>query len=212
MQDDINQDIWTVKLGDWSNPGGSYYHSTRTSDFITSHFRAFFNATSDARWTHVLDNCYALAEAVRHPQTGLVPDFIVEAGSGPTPAAAGFLEGDHDGHYYYNACRFPLRIGTDYLVSGDNRPKNAVNAINGWLSNTAVGDISSGYELDGTAINTWHDAAFIGPLTVGAMASGDQERLDALYEELQTLNSDYYYSDTLKLLSLIVVSGNYWNP
>ena len=41
-------------LGDWSSPGDKYYNSTRPSDFMIDHFRAFKAATGDTTWDQVI--------------------------------------------------------------------------------------------------------------------------------------------------------------
>jgi endoglucanase len=223
MQDEINPDTRTVKLGDWSNAEDpDYYYGTRTSDFITSHFRAFSLATGNTGWNLVIDECYDLVghiQETQSPASGLVPDFIINTNSTPVPAGQNYLEDVHDGDYYYNACRFPWRIGTDFLISGDNRAKQALARINSWLIGSTSGEInaiSNGYMLDGTPVYNWHDATFIGPFAVGAMSdTSHQDWLNNLYEELVT-NNDIadgdYYSNTIKLLSMITISENYWNP
>jgi endoglucanase len=223
MQDEINPDTRTVKLGDWSDSGDpDYYFGTRTSDFIPSHFRAFSVATNNPNWNLVIEECYNLISIIQNTQsaaTGLVPDFIINTNTTPVPAGQNYLEDIYDGDYYYNACRFPWRIGTDYLLNGDTRAKLALNKINSWLLGSTSGDIlaiSNGYHLNGTPIYDWNDATFIGPLTVGAMTDiTNQNWLNMLYEELLTnndLQDGDYYSNTIKLLSMITISGNYWNP
>ena len=223
MQDEINTNTWSVKLGDWSNSGDSnYYFGTRSSDFITSHFKEFAVAANNSNWNLVTDECYNLISTIQNTQsttTGLMPDFIINTDTTPVPAGQDYLESIYDGSYYYNACRFPWRIGNDYLISGDNRAKTAINKINSWLINSTSGNvsaISNGYQLNGTPINNWNDATFIGPLTVGAMADvTNQEWLNDLYNELVNNNNSQdgdYYSNTIKLLSMITISGNYWNP
>ncbi|MFN8206582.1 MAG: glycosyl hydrolase family 8 [Bacteroidales bacterium] len=223
MQDEINHETWTVKLGDWCDSSNiDYYYGTRSSDFITSHFRAFSLASGNGNWNSVIDACYNLINIMQNthsPSTGLVPDFIINTNATPVPADENYLEDIYDGDYYYNACRFPWRIGTDYLISGDDRAKQALNKINSWLISSTSGDatgISNGYRLDGTPLYDWNDATFIGPLTVGAMADiSNQYWLNSLYEELVTnndLTDGDYYSNTIKLLSMITISGNYWNP
>ena len=223
MQDEINSNTWTIKLGDWSDSNDpNYYYGTRTSDFITSHFRIFSIATDNSNWNLVIDECYNLINIMQNTQSvtsGLMPDFIINTNATPIPAGQNFLEDIYDGDYYYNACRFPWRIGTDYLISGDNRAKLALNKINSWLINSTSGNIlaiSNGYQLNGTPIYDWNDATFIGPLTVGAMADiTNQNWLNILYEDLITnndLQDGDYYSNTIKLLSMITISGNYWIP
>jgi hypothetical protein len=47
-------------------------------------------------------------------RTGLLPDFVqFDRGCGSyKPAQPGFLEGNNDGSYFYNAGRIPWRFGT----------------------------------------------------------------------------------------------------
>lgn len=223
MQDEINPDIWVVKLGDWSDANDpNYYYGTRTSDFITSHFRAFAKATNNSNWDLVIDECYSLVNDIQSNQSsisGLMPDFIIHTNTSPIPSGQNYLEDTYDGDYYYNACRFPWRVGNDYLLSSDSRAKGAITKINTWLKNVTSGNvkaISNGYQLNGTPINNWNDATFVGPLAVGAMADvTSQDWLNALYSELvnnNDINDGDYYSNTIKLLSMITISGNYWNP
>lgn len=223
MQDEINPNTMAVKLGDWCDTSNSnYYFGTRSSDFITSHFKVFANTTNNSNWNLVVDECYNLISSIQTNQsttTGLMPDFIINTNTNPVPAGQNYLEDIYDGDYYYNACRFPWRIGTDYLITGDARAKTATIKINNWLVSSTNGDvinISNGYKLDGTPIYTWNDATFIGPFAVGAMCdTSNQEWLNSLYSELinnNDLQDGDYYSNTIKLLSMIVISENYWNP
>ncbi|NPA36761.1 MAG: beta-glucanase [Chlorobi bacterium] len=218
---DINQDISTVKLGDWVT-SGEYMNSTRTSDFITDHFRVFSCISEDSTiWDGVIDKCYDLVAKMQtdfSPQTGLLPDFIINADNNPEPANPDFLEGELDGQYYYNACRDPWRLGTDYLISGDVRALNAVTKINNWLYEKTGGDISAifaGYYLNGDKAANWTDIAFTAPFTVGAMLdSTKQQWLNDLYSNIlyaKTADAGYY-GNTIKLLSMLVISGNYLTP
>ena len=223
MENEVHPATQTVMLGDWCDQDDPlYYNSTRTSDFIMDHFKLFGCVANDPDWNAVVDNCYALMEGMRtdySPLTGLMPDFIVNVGAAPEPAAPDFLEDANDGAYFYNACRVPWRVGVDLLINGDERAWTTVTAINTWLIGATGGDvstISNGYGLDGTPIEDELDASFLGPFTVGAMADpGNQEWLNDLYTELLTNNdvSDTaYFANTLKLLSMITISGNYWVP
>jgi endo-1,4-beta-D-glucanase Y len=220
MSSEINRSLWTVRLGDWATDG-KYNTSTRTSDFIMDHFRVFKCATNIDNWDRVVDTCYALVDNMQtnySPQTGLLPGFIVNVNTTAKPADADFLEGENDGNYDYNACRDPWRLATDYLLFGDERAKTAVNKINSWLitkCNNNPDNIKSGYKLDGTATATWDDASFVGSFTVGAMLDNtNQQWLDDLFEKLKSYsfsNGDYF-SNTLTMLDLLVISGNYWSP
>jgi hypothetical protein len=223
MQDDVNPETYTIKLGDWADSSEpSYYYSTRTSDFIMDHFRAFAQVSVDQEWDKVIDSCYTLINKMQadySPATGLLPDFIINCNSTPTPATQDFLESVYDGDYYYNACRDPWRIATDYLISGDARAKSALTAINSWLIANTGGNpenIKSGYMLDGSKIGDYQDVAFTGAFAVSAMLeTQNRQWLDKVFELMtisEGINDNGYFGNTLKVLYLLTISGNYWSP
>lgn len=207
-----------VLLGDWTS--GSYYDATRTSDFMPAHLASFAAATGDPVWTQVADHSYDLIAQLQStyaPSTGLLPDFVRSPLSGPYPAEAWFLERPVDGAYSYNACRDPWRIATDVLVNGEPRARAAVQRINTWIRGATGGDpwaILPGYWLDGSGLgNTFFDLAFVAPLGVSAMVdAGNQAWLDALWDAIVSAGETTYYGDTLKLLAMIAMSGNWWSP
>ncbi len=217
---DINQNYFTVKLGDWVR-SGHFMKGTRTSDFIMDHFRAFSCAVDDTNWNNVVDKCYSLIDEMQtdfSPETGLLPDFIVDVDTTAQPAPADYLEGPLDGNYSYNACRDPWRLANDYLINGDVRAKNALLKIDHWLLSATGGstnNIYAGYYLDGTKAVGWSDIAFTAPFAVGAMVdTANQEWLNKLYAKILLSNvaGGGYYDNTLKMLAMITLSGNYWVP
>jgi hypothetical protein len=152
------------------------------------------------------------------PETGLLPDFIVDVDETARPADPNYLEGDLDGNYSYNACRDPWRMASDYLISGDERAREAVLKIDHWLLESTGGStnkVYAGYYLDGTKAASWTDNSFTAPFMVGAMLdTANQEWLNKLYSKVLQSNTANggYYDNTLRLLSLITLSGNYWVP
>jgi endo-1,4-beta-D-glucanase Y len=224
MQDEINPVTRATKLGDWCFPSDPvFYHGTRTSDFMMDHFRVFRQFTEDARWDSVIDRCYALIAAMQStysPATGLLPDFIENVNTSPAPATGKYLESVYDGSYSYNACRTPWRITTDYLLSGEIRAKLAVQKLNSWIRSATGGDpslIRSGYRLNGAGIpgTDYSAESFTGPFAVGAMIdTTTQAWLDDLWDFNLSYNftTSFYYENTLKLLTMIVISGNWWAP
>ena len=219
MKDDINHETWTVKLGDWSNSSDeNFYYSTRPSDFISSHFRAFNTVNPNNNWNKVIDTCYHLMSDIQtnySPQTGLIPDFIIDVNSKSKPANSQFLESDYDGSFYYNACRVPWRITNDYLLYGDANAKQILDKINNWIiSSTAENpeNISAGYILNGSAIADYDDVIFTGAFTVSAMTTNNQAWLDKLYEQIisEKISDNSYFGNTLKMLYLLTISQNYW--
>jgi endo-1,4-beta-D-glucanase Y len=213
-----------VLLGTWVTPAEvEYYPATRSSDFMPDHYRSFAAATADPVWTDVLDRTYLIVDALQSnhsPATGLLPDFVIDPLTVPQPAAPGFLEGPNDGDYDYNACRDPWRLGTDFLVANEARAQTAVQAITTWIRG-ATGDdpaaIYAGYQLDGSVSpgQDYRSMAFVAPLGVGAMAdAANQAWLNAIWDLVVAtpLDAEAYYENTLKLLGMIVMSGNWWVP
>ena len=220
--DEINSETWSVKLGDWVQKGGKHYYGTRTSDFMVEHFRAFGSISGDKDWLHVADTCYAIIETMQESsdgETGLVPDFVVSLDTKPAPAGPGYLSGKHDGDFYYNACRVPFRLGVDYLLNGDKRAAGSLRKLNAWIHSSTGGDpseIRAGYTLDGNAIDDDdRSMAFTACLAVGAMSDPSRQAwLDSLWDSVAgaSIASEGYYGNTLKMLCMIVLSGNWWSP
>jgi hypothetical protein len=188
---------------------------------MPDHFRTFQSVTADATWTFVIDRGYRLLSAVQNqysPSAGLVPDFIRDTNTAPRPAGPGYLETSHDGHFSYNACRVPWRLATDYLTSGEPRALGIVRRTTAWIRR-ATEDIprriGDGYDLRGVAFSHEHAMAFLAPLTVAAMVeASNQPWLDALWTEIVSTprEDEEYYGNTLKMLAMIVLSGNWWTP
>lgn len=131
-----------------------------------------------------------------------------------------YLETAYDGEFSYNACRVPWRLATDYLVSGEPRSLSAVQKINSWVkgkvgSNAAL--LVDGYTLAGntSAGATGPSMSFTAPLAVAAMSdASNQAWLNSLWSQMTAtaLVNEDYYGNTLKLISMIVISGNWWSP
>ena len=220
MQHEINHKTWTVLLSDGIEEESKDYFATRSSDFMPGHFKAFRQATGDTRWDKVVNAGYALLVKMQDrysPDAGLIPDFIVNINKNPKPAPPNFLESPFDGQYNYNACRDPWRIATDYLLTGDKRSKKITDKINRWIRETTSNDtynLSAGYTLAGNDIKHRYFEAlsFIAPFGVSAMVDAkNQAWLNKVWNYLTGFKlKDYdYYDNTIKLLDMMTMSGNY---
>lgn len=221
MQHEINPHTFSILLSDAIEYDSKDYYDTRSSDFMPAHFKAFKNATGDAKWGKVTDNGYKLFGYMQQSYSedaGLIPDFIRHINKNPEPAHSNYLESPHDGDYNYNACRVPWRVATDYLLTGDPRAKAINDKINHWIRETTQNkpdNISAGYTLAGNDIkNRYFEAlSFIGPFAVSAMVDKrNQQWLNDVWDYLINFKlKDYdYYDNSIKLLNMIVLSGNYW--
>ncbi|WP_175404136.1 glycosyl hydrolase family 8 [Mucilaginibacter sp. PPCGB 2223] len=221
MQQEINPQTYTILLSNAVEHDSGDYFDTRASDFMPAHFKAFKKATADARWDKVTDNTYRLFEdmAGRYsPEAGLVPDFISHLNKKPVPAKPRFLESVYDGAYNYNACRVPWRVGTDAVLYGDKRALAMSAKINAWIRQTTGGNpdnISAGYTLAGNDIKGRYFEAmsFIAPFAVSAMAEDkNQVWLNKLWDYINKFDLDDfdYYDNSIKMIGLLIISGNYW--
>lgn len=218
---DISADKKVAELGDWVS-APPYLNATRSSDFLTSHYRSFQLADSQFDWSTLLNHTLYLIGVMRTNYSagqGLLPDFIINANdfSLAQPAAPSFLESVNDGSYYYNACRTPWRWGTDYLIYKDDRIKTQLDTLNAWIISSTGGDptqIKAGYQLNGTPLagSDYQTMAFIAPFGVAAMSYSNQTWVNNLWNTIVNFSVESYYEDTIKLLCLIVMSGNWWVP
>jgi endoglucanase len=210
LEEDIHPRTDLPTLGDWTGPGARW-SGTRPSDWMPGHFRAFAAATGDARWERVRRRVMRLAARVPR-RSGLLPDFVVRG----RPARAGYLEGADDGHYSWNACRTPWRIGTDAAYGGDPGAHRAAARASRWIRAKTRGRparVRAGYSLRGRALVDYGSMAFTAPFAVAAMSDpGGQAWLDALWAAMASGRSEGYYADSIRLQSMLVVSGNWWAP
>jgi endo-1,4-beta-D-glucanase Y len=229
-----NKDTHLVLMGDWADAkadyysprydgadgpyGGAekhsaYYFGTRPSDFTLDHFKAFGAATGDASWTAVVDATYTLIANLQTKfaaTTGLLPDFVVaNTVASAAPAKAEYLEGPQDGAYGFNACRVPWRIGTDYLATGEPRAKAAVDKMVKWVKTK---NTYGSFTLAGAAGEAGSQE-FEAPWGVAAMADpANQAFLDKIYTSLISAGPKDYYGGSIAMLSLLVMSGNWFHP
>lgn len=223
MDKEVSGDV--LLIGDWAKAGEdvTYAGTTRASDFMTSHFRAFADATGDQRWLSIRDRIYTTISAVSTefaPRTGLMPDFIVGMPYHPKPAPRGFLEGDNDGDYSWNSGRYPWRIALDYLLYGEPRAKAALTPLTRWARSATDGKpqkFADTYRLNGAPSpgSGRNSMAFVPMLGVAAMVDArNQAWLDAIWTDVTHvgLTEEDYFGNTLKLLGMLTMTGHWAKP
>ena len=218
---EVNSTSHLTLLGDWAKGDSTYGTGTRPSDFMLDHFKAFGRATGDTAWTSTVNSTYNLISFMQSTyasSTQLLPDFVVNTTSTAKPAPSNYLEDITDGQYAYNSCRVPWRIGTDFVTSGDSRAKAALTKLNSWIkskTSSTPSNIRDGYKLDGStgsAQSGW-DLAFEAPFGVSAMVdSTNQAWLNAIWSHTSSVSNQGYFEDSIKMISMIVMSNNWWAP
>jgi endo-1,4-beta-D-glucanase Y len=218
---EINPTTHLLKLGDWSSCCDTLYYTTRPSDHMIDHMRAFRAATGDTAWDTIRSAHQTLITNLQSqyaPSTGLLPDFVINTNTTPQPPSGQVLESANDGKYYWNSCRTPWRIGSDAVTSGNSASLASARKMNTWIKSKTGGNpasITDGYSLSGSSLDSGNDACFYAPFAVAAMTdSGSQAWLDALWTHMvnRSFGSSEYYNMSVQLQVMIVVSGNYWIP
>ena len=225
LESTIGPDSHLPTLGDWVEPSGTTYnqYTPRSSDFMLAHFRAYGRATGDTTWGDVVtatQSVVAYVQTNHSPDTGLLPDFIQvmsDTTYAPRPAERYFLEGAHDGHYYYNAGRDPWRMATDALLNNDPTSMTQTQRIADWIASATSGNptnIQAGYRMDGTSLpgSNYFTTFFVAPFGVALMTRPTQQQfLNDIYDAVYHTHEGYY-EDSVTLLSLLVMTRNYWDP
>lgn len=202
-----------------ATPGAS-----RTSDYMLGHFRAFKAATNDTFWDLVISKAQYNLDYLQTnfaPTTGLLPDWAQHGNTSTPSPSPGFI-GDYspdEMHYWWNACRDPWRLGTDYVVSGDTSTQKILNRLVSFFQSqvsNAGGDVTvigCGYSLDGTKLAGGNDAAYMAPIMLGAQVDGSYQTLiDKLWAWNASRLVTGYYDSEIQLLSMVTSSGNWWVP
>ena len=239
LERSVSPEYHFIQLGDWVRRSPRYGGITRSSDFMLTHVYAFMDVDSQnrERWKAIyersLDICLDTYPTWT-PNTGLMPDFLERQNDGSFhPVQGQILESPYDGDYNFNACRIPWRLGLSYLLLHEFRLFPMMNQMNQWIQHTTQGDpmrIHPGYYVgsgtEGTPIpRDWSQAnmSFIAPFAVSAMVSisgENQQWLDALWKAVISdswedgipFDGSEYYPNTIRLLVMIAVSGNWWLP
>ncbi|MEU0795318.1 glycosyl hydrolase family 8 [Amycolatopsis sp. NPDC005961] len=214
---EVNNSTKFTLLGDWGNDA-EYKNSSRSSDWMPGHLRAFAAATGDSFWDQVRtrsETAVSQLQSSYAPNTGLLPDFVVGTNSTPKPAPGNFLEGPNDGKYSWNACRDPWRLGADAITAPGSAATAQVRKMNTWIKSATGGDpakIQSGYSLSGSKVESGQHPCFTAPFAVAAMTdAGSQAWLDKLWTAVSSWSPDAtdYYGTGITVQVLLILSGNY---
>jgi endo-1,4-beta-D-glucanase Y len=211
-ESDMSPSTKRVLLGGWS----TNQQATRASDWMIDHFIAYREVARDDFWNDAAETVYDLINQITteySPETGLVPDFVV--GSPARPARPKFLEAATDGDYSWNACRYPWRLATAFAHYGSPEPRAAANKVVDWLKKKTEASpvsIKAGYKLDGTQLVSYGSVAFTSPFIAACIVdSSHQSYLNSGWDTIINWREGYY-GDTINLLCMLLISGNWWAP
>jgi len=219
----VHPEHYTLLLGDWPPKRPEPLKSaTRISDFILGHLKAYARADKRYDWTRVANATYNVIRDLcedKEVQNGLLPDFAVLE-NGRWKAPDGTILEEEDGSYFYNACRVPWRLGSDYLLYGDtpigggSLLKSVIRPLDEFAKSRNL-DLLGPFRLDGTPMMDEGDAnVFTAHFLVTAAANAaDSDWVDKLWNwhGLDEYNGDNY-GDYLKFHSMLTAAGYTWQP
>lgn len=212
---------------------------TRPSDWILDHFTSFNKAVSSTEWGQLRDKVYSIHTAAANGTTGLISDFVLTystTSSYPTTEAPRAAWDKYQGEpfptsqFSENACRVPFRFAADYALSGDSRSKTIAKRIGTWISNkyTSWWDVQNTYYLNGNPYPVTAAYPTVGKKDDGALHftsclvstlivdSSFQDKLNSGFANINTRHvgngagKDGYFKDSLTLLSMMLITGNWW--
>lgn len=235
---DVRANNW-MSLGDWA--GSSSAWGTRPSDWMMGHIEAYRRAlppasrydSDRAKLANIIDATYDAAREIQNefsPNTGLLSEFVLQSPTRPAPFM--YLDEPFEG-FSENACRFPWRMALDYGHNNTLAARDVLAPVVAWFESEAGDDPAAfhgRYHLDGDKQDDFDGVgrmAYIAPMiSATALFSGDeyQEVVNLGWAEMQARAiagsrfrvearfDDDYYDDTLMLLNMLFISGNWWAP
>ena len=227
---DYHGDSRRLMLGNWD----SHPNTTRTSDWMPGHLRAYYDATGDAEWLSAIATIYTMVDELNtyNGGTGIMPDFVTGDTAVPDFDAENGIGDEYSdtfGDYYYNAARTPLRLAMDFIHNGNTNSKAVADQLIAWAK-TEIGVVPnfnafcSGYTVKGEAqigdgksygcpVGDKGSTAFVAPVVVAASVSeAHQAFVNDGWNYIKENQSGYYYQDTINLLSMLALTGNWWAP
>lgn len=209
----INKLMETCVAPDFSfEPGDGWADkpdARNPSYFAPAWYRIFAQKTGDSRWLNVVDKSYEILANInaKNNNTGLTPDWCDIYGN-PTY--------DLGYDYFYDAVRTPWRIGVDYSWYGETRAKAQVDKIAAFF-NGKVTTLTDKYSITGTALTSNHSPTAVSMAATSTMTGTDMAYAQSFYNETKNLYDPWggpwdYFGNTLRLLSMIYMTGNFPNP
>jgi endo-1,4-beta-D-glucanase Y len=171
---------------------------------------AKFVSSQNQFWTETATAADSYLMSNRNGTTGLVSDW-----SG-TDAVPNTCQDGSSLHFGFEAARNPWRMATDYLWNGNNAAtaKDICTKLSNWAKNDASnlkGPVSLNAGSPGAG--TYKNGTFSTFALAFMVNSSFQNALNSAYSSTVGLgNSEGYFSNTLRCITLFQLTGNFWQP
>lgn len=204
--------------GDYWNLSQEYPNGiTNLSYFSPAYFRLFAEFTNNDGWYQVIDRGYEIAaSAADNSCAGFVSNWNTYSGA---PQAVPW-QGYTSEYWGWDAARFAWRVGLDAYWFDDNAAQNTIAPIGNFFASLGVDNIRAQYRLDGTTVNSYRNVFFTANAAVSIWATpslqatscGDASgsllsNAEEAYTAVVQNKDNTYYSDSWRLLTLVLMSG-----
>jgi len=157
-------------------------------------------------WNSAITAAYALINANRNTTTGLVSNWSDQNGS------ANSCNGSNE--YGYDACRNPWRMAVEVLWTGNSTAQtNFCTPIASYINGKGAGGAGGPVPQSGGSGTV--NATFVSTFAAGicGATSTYQTIMNSMYSKtVSTVDASGYFGNTLRVISLFVQTGNFWNP
>lgn len=182
-------------------------------DWRPSYLRAFYATTGDSLFLTVADSLYAAHKMVtqQHSST-LVPTYI----EGAPARACGDNFALNAGHFGNEALLYPLHLALDYVHFESPDAKSACEKMWQWVDEQYIRDTTlpyAAYRLDGKPLTSYSSLQSVASFATTALTCETPTPLiSELLLYLQSHNGIDAKSHGVQILSLLLLSGNWWSP
>ncbi len=177
------------------------------SYFSPSYYDVFQTYTADDSWSSVKDASYSVLNAI-HSSTasrtsGLIPDWSDAKGNAISGMSYNFS---------YDASRSPLRLALASSWSCDAVATNLLASFNASFQKTNLGDLASSYTLAAGGNGNGDSTPTLAAVAASATTSSNYSYRTTSWKLLATTQPTTYFPDSLRLLGLLIASGQFANP
>jgi plastocyanin/endo-1,4-beta-D-glucanase Y len=202
-----------LKNGDtWGGCSSGANDAYNPSYFRTGYMQSYNCFQGTNRWTAVRNRSYTVANH-SYNNYALPPDWVRNDGT--------WGRATNSGGYGYDSCRSPWTFVQDYLWWGNTSGQNWGRKIalvfgnkSSWGNPAgAAADVGDDYNYqNGNKVRSNHENAFIGGAGVAFMATTYTAHANAFYSNMVFTDNNSYYSDSLKVIYLMIMTGAFQEP
>jgi endo-1,4-beta-D-glucanase Y len=203
--------------------GWGFADNCRNPSYQSPAYYRFFATQRPAdagTWNSAITASYNLLAANAHPTTGLVSDWSNQNGVRNT--CNGSPIGLPTDGYGYDACRNPWRMAQEVIWHNNSTAQGYCNKIAAYVTSRGASNVRGPLYQDGTLYSgNQHNATFVSTFAMAIMGSSasNQTIMDQMYtrtvavkDQIQNVTLSGYFGNTLRCLSLFMMTGNFWKP